>query len=68
MGDWDGAIAEYSEALRLYPNGYAVHYSLGMAYEHKGNRQAALQEYRTAYELNPNIPTYKQAYDRLSSQ
>ena len=39
-----------------------------MAYEHKGNRQAALQEYRTAYQLNPQNSTYKQAYDRLTSQ
>ena len=68
MGDWDGAIAEYTEAVRLSPNNYGVHYSLGMAYEHKGNRQAALQEYRTAYELKPSIPTYRQAYERLSSQ
>ena len=60
--------AEYAEAVRVSPRSYAVHYSLGMAYEHKGDRQAALQEYRAAYELNPSIPTYKQAYDRLSSQ
>jgi hypothetical protein len=39
-----------------------------MAYEHKGNRQAALQEYRKAYELKPSIPTYCQAYERLSAQ
>jgi len=67
MRDWDGVIAEYTEALRLSPNNFAVHYSLGMAYEKKGNRQAALQEYRTAHELNPNIPTYEQAYERPSS-
>ena len=40
-----------------------------MAYERKGERQVALQEYRTASELNPNIPTYKLgAYERLLQQ
>ena len=68
MGDWDGAIAEYSEVVRLQPNYYSAHYSLGMAYEHKGDRQAALREYRAASELNPNIPSYKQAYERLLQQ
>ena len=33
-----------------------------------GNRQAALQEYRTACDLNPNIPAYKQAYERVWQQ
>ncbi len=57
-----------SEAVHLNSNNCAAHYSLGTAYEHQGNRQAALQEYRTAYELNPKNANYQKAYERLCSQ
>jgi hypothetical protein len=40
-------------------------YPLGIALEHKRNYREALQEYRTAYELNPHGPDYRKAYERL---
>ncbi len=42
-----------------------AHYNLGVALERKGQRQDALQEYRAAYELNPQNPNYRQSYDVL---
>jgi len=67
-GDYDGAIAEYREALRLSSSNDRAHYNLGMALEREGDKQGAMAEYRAAYEINPNIPAYRQACDRLSQQ
>lgn len=52
-GDWDGAIAEYREALRLNPNYDTVHNNLGIALGHKGDTDGAIAEYREALRLNP---------------
>jgi len=64
----DGEMAEYREALRLNPNNHLAHYDLGVALEKKGDREGALQEYRAAYELNPQAPSYQRAYERLSQR
>jgi Flp pilus assembly protein TadD len=45
-----------------------AHAALGAALEKKGDRRRALEEYRTAYMLDPNNPIYKQNYDRLLQQ
>jgi len=55
-GDWDGAIKEYGEALRINPEYAAAHYGLGVALERKGNREDALKEYRNAFTLDPSDP------------
>jgi len=65
LGNTDGAIAEYREALRLNPDYALAHYNLGSALCDKGDLREALQEYRTAYELNPQNPDYQKAYERL---
>jgi Flp pilus assembly protein TadD len=67
-GDWDGAIAEYREALHLNPNNGNAHYFLAMALERKGNNEEALAEYRAAHELAPQNPLYRQGYERLLRQ
>jgi Flp pilus assembly protein TadD len=63
--DWDGEIAEEREALRLNPNNASAHYCLAFALEHKHNPEEALQEYRKAYELNPQNRDYRKDYERL---
>ena len=64
----DGAIAEYREVLRLNPNNSVCHNYLGVALERKGDRRSALEEYRSAYMLNPKDADYKQNYERLLQQ
>ena len=66
--DLDGAITELREAVRLNPRFDLAHYTLGFALEKKGDRQGALEEYRTAYMLGPKNATYKQDYERLLQQ
>ena len=67
-GDWDGAIAEEREALRLNPNNASAHSNLGLALEKKGDLRGALEEYRAAYMLDPKEARYKQNYERLLQQ
>jgi Flp pilus assembly protein TadD len=67
-GDWEGDIVEEREALRLNPRNAQAHFTLGFAFESKGSRSEALEEYRTAYELEPQGYGFRQAYERLSAQ
>jgi tetratricopeptide (TPR) repeat protein len=54
-GEFDAAIQEYLEALRISPYNAYVHYKLGDAYTGNGDLNAAIQEYQKALQLNPNI-------------
>jgi tetratricopeptide (TPR) repeat protein len=53
-GDWDGAIAEYREAIRLNPNSDLAHTHLGFALWEKGDWDGAMAEYREVLRLNPH--------------
>src|SRR5262249_55078260 len=51
--DYDAAIAEYKEAIRLDPNYAAAHYNLGNALYAQNKRDEAIAAYRKAIELDP---------------
>ena len=53
-GDWDGAMAEFREALRLDPNDYKAHFNLGLALGNKDDLIGEISELREALRLNPN--------------
>ena len=44
------------------PNAY---FNLGVDYERKGDRASALQQYRVAYEIEPQNQNFKTAYERM---
>jgi lipoprotein NlpI len=52
-GENDRAIADYSEALRLRPDG-TYYYNRGNAYRTKGENNRAIADYTEAIKLNPN--------------
>ncbi len=52
--NWDEAIAEYRQALRLNPRYLDAHRALAHALEQEGNPEAALAEYRIAIKLKPD--------------
>ena len=53
--DFDGAIAEYREAIRLKPDLADAHGLLGLAQEQKGDLDGAIAEYREAIRLKPDF-------------
>ena len=52
-GDYDRAIAYYSEAIRLDPKNAIVFASRGFAYQKKGDYDRAITDYSEAIQLDP---------------
>jgi len=50
--NYDQAIADYNEALRIEPDSALVHNNRGAAYQHKGDYERALQDYDQAIRLD----------------
>jgi len=53
--DYDGAIEEFTKALRLYPNSIAVLYARAGAYLGKKKYDSAIADYTEAIRLNPKV-------------
>src|SRR5262245_60141239 len=51
--DYDGAIAEYSEAIRLIPANALAFFGRGLAYGRKGDHDRAIADYSEASRLDP---------------
>src|SRR5919204_3771266 len=56
-GDYDRAIARFTEVLRLDPKSGAAHYSRGLAYSKKGELDRALDDLNEAVKLDPKRAT-----------
>ena len=54
MRQYDRAIADYDEAIRLDPNNAVVVYARGAAYMDKGQYDRAIADYDQAIRLDPN--------------
>jgi len=52
-GDYNEAIKQFQEALKLNPGKAEIHYNLGLTYQAKGLLNEAVEEYRKALEVNP---------------
>ena len=59
LGDYRGAIADYSKAIELNPNDAEAYSSRGVAKHHLEDYRGAIADYSKAIELNPN---YTNAY------
>ncbi len=57
--DYRGAIADYSEAIRLNPNYAEAYLNRGDTHYDLGDKQGALADYNAALNINPN---YANAY------
>ena len=51
LGQYQGAIADYDQALRLNPDYAAVYYICGLAKHTLGQHQAAIADMKTALKL-----------------
>jgi tetratricopeptide (TPR) repeat protein len=58
--DFRGAIADYTEAIRLNPNYAEAYNDRGAARYDLGDKQGAIADYNTAIKINPN---YAYAYN-----
>jgi tetratricopeptide (TPR) repeat protein len=61
-GDYDRAIADFTQVIRLDPNDAWAYNSRGTAYHQKGDSDRALADFTQAIRLNPNDA--KAYYDR----
>jgi tetratricopeptide (TPR) repeat protein len=53
-GDYDRAIADYTQALRLDPNDANAYYWRGYVYSNKGDYDLAIADYTQSLRLDPN--------------
>jgi Flp pilus assembly protein TadD len=61
--DYNLAIAEFSEAIRLKPDNARAYYNRGQAYRHRGDFGEALTDYGEAIRLKPD---FMEAYNNVS--
>lgn len=54
-GEYDRAILDYDEAIRLNPQDAVAYHNRGFAYHHKNNRDRAFENYNTAIRLNTDL-------------
>jgi tetratricopeptide (TPR) repeat protein len=52
--DYDKAISDYNEAIRLNPNDASAYYNRALAYYYKNDYDKAISDYSEAIRLNPN--------------
>jgi tetratricopeptide (TPR) repeat protein len=64
VGDFDGAIAKFNEAIALLPNCFDCYYNVGQAYTQKKEYDKAEEAFKKAIELKAD---YKEAYNGLAT-
>jgi len=69
---WEEAIREYQDALRINPDCAEAHHKLGLAYYHQRRGDDAAREYQAALRINPRNVQVRldlgEVYEFLSSQ
>jgi len=54
IGDYDQAIAEYNQAIKIDPYTLEAYFNRGVIYEIQGDYDGALADYNQALQINPN--------------
>ena len=60
LGDKEGAIADYTQAIQLNPDDAGAYYDRGIARNDLGDKEGASADYTQAIQLNPG---YADAYN-----
>ena len=58
-GDWQGAIADFTKVIEIYPRYAVAYYNRGLAKDYLKDYRGAIADYTKAIEYNPN---YAYAY------
>ncbi len=62
-GEYDAAIDDYNEAIRLNPDRVEAYYNRGLAYVDKGDHNSAITDFNIAIELDPNNTEAEEALE-----
>ena len=54
-GQYERAIADFDQAIKLNPKFASAYSNRGFSYEHKGEKKRAMADYRKAIELHPGL-------------
>ena len=65
MNQFDDAIADYNEAIRLRPQHALTYFNRGSAYRKKGQNEQAIADYQKALELSPDLAIVKTKLQEL---
>ena len=64
-GDYDRAIQDYDEAIRLNPNFAPAYYNRGLACRQKSQKKQAIADFRKVLELTDDLYWRQQAERHL---
>jgi Flp pilus assembly protein TadD len=67
LGRYDAAIAELTKAIELDPVNVEAYHNRAVIHERRGERDAAVQDYRTAVRYNPQYEPSRKALARLGA-
>jgi tetratricopeptide (TPR) repeat protein len=65
---YDQAIADYNQAIRLDPKDPRPYYNRGGAYLNQGDRKRAVEDYRKALKLYPQFEPAKERLEELGEK
>ncbi len=68
MKEYEKAIADFNQAIRLDPNDAMAYYNRGLIYRNQGDNQAALSDFQKAanlYQQQGRQDDYQDAINRI---
>jgi tetratricopeptide (TPR) repeat protein len=66
-GDYDRAIADYTQSINIDPKYIRAFFNRGLAWEKKGNLDNALTDFKYFADLDPSFPDVQKAIARVRS-
>jgi len=54
LGNWQSAIADYNEVVRINPNHASAYYNRGLIRSKLGDKRGAIADYTETVRINPN--------------
>jgi predicted AlkP superfamily phosphohydrolase/phosphomutase/Flp pilus assembly protein TadD len=66
VGRYDESLEQLNRAIELEPLNPEAYHNRGVIYEKRGDKEAAVTEYRTALRYNPQYEPSRQALSRLT--
>ncbi|VAX15037.1 hypothetical protein MNBD_NITROSPINAE04-1320 [hydrothermal vent metagenome] len=66
--NFDGALAMYELALKIDERDPGIHFNMGMMYYRKNEKKTALEEFRKASELAPEMPEPQEWIEKIEAE